>query len=78
MKMLTRGQDLTIDYLIKENLKLKQKLGEADDAVEYWQIECDKRSKVLDKIKEYIKEYKNCVPKHISDYILELLEDLDE
>ena len=53
-EILTRWQDPTIDDLIKENLELKRKLGEADDAVEYWQIECDKRSKVLDKIKEYI------------------------
>lgn len=56
-QILTRWQDSTIDDLIKENLELKRKLGEADDAVEYWQIECDKRSKVLDKIKETINYY---------------------
>lgn len=81
-QVLTRWQDPTIDDLIKENLELKRKLGEADDAVEYWQLECDKRSKVLDKIKEYIKEK---VGTEIRDMmyiidvseILELLEEIE-
>ena len=32
-------------------IKTEKELKEADEAVEYWQKECDKRSKVLDKIK---------------------------
>ena len=77
-------ETLTIDYLIKENLKLKRKLGEADDAVEYWQIECDKRSKVLDKIKEEVlSELQMCKPKDLAismeiNYIEEKLERLLE
>ena len=45
-----------IDELEKENKKQKEILEETDEAVEYWQKECDKRSKVLDKIKELLKE----------------------
>ena len=76
---LTRWQDPTLDDLIKENLELKRKLGEADEAVEYWQIECDKRSKVLDKIKEYIKDNGDML---IDDYdtlkkIHKLLEEIE-
>lgn len=87
VETLTRWQDPTIDDLIKENLELKRKLGEADDAVEYWQIECDKRSKVLDKIKKYILQ--NCeiirlveenvdkVGRVDGSKILELLEEIE-
>ena len=32
--------------------ELEKELKEADEAVEYWQKECDKRSKVLDKIRK--------------------------
>jgi hypothetical protein len=69
-----------IDYLIKENLELKRKLGEADDAVEYWQIECDKRSKVLDKIKPMLEELKNLYDDNytVSDKIGDILELLEE
>ena len=85
METLTRWQDPTIDDLIKENLELKRKLGEADDAVEYWQIECDKRSKVLDKIKEMTKdlfetEYEG-IYKNVEDNFCErfyLLEELNK
>lgn len=59
IETFNRWQDPTIDDLIKENFELKRKLGEADEAVEYWQIECNKRSKVLDKIKEKVDYYKS-------------------
>lgn len=41
------------------------------------QQQLDKYKNVIDKIKEYIKEDKNCIPKHINDYILELLEEIE-
>jgi peptidoglycan hydrolase CwlO-like protein len=43
----------------------------------YLKEEKDKYKNVIDKIKEYIKEDKNCIPKHINDYILELLEEVE-
>lgn len=58
-----------IDELTKINIELKQKLREADEAVEYWQKECDKRSKVLDKIKEKVNQYE--LIKGYYDYIEE-------
>ena len=60
---------------IKEVLK-RHKLDLARENIEMREI-INKQIKVLDKIKEYIKEDKNCIPKHISDYILELLEEIE-
>lgn len=79
-QVLTRWQDPTIDDLIKENLELKRKLGEADEAVEYWQIECDKRSEVLDKIKEYAEKYKiiGVIAPEENEYMKHILELLEE
>lgn len=60
------------------NFDFEELEKETDFLKEYKKIkeENKKYKTVLDKIKEYIKEDKNCVPKHISDYILELLEEL--
>ncbi len=72
-----------IDELTKINIELKQKLGEADEAVEYWQKECDKRSKVLDKLKEYIENdiLDICeevgIGKMVYDKLNELLEEIE-
>lgn len=56
---------------------LKNKNIELEKRVDFLIDRNDKKEEVLDKIKEYIKEDKNCIPKHISDYILELLEEIE-
>lgn len=83
MNKVLSYEELYEAFLIadQEKYKYKEKLEEADDAVEYWQIECDKRNKVLDKIKEEIKKYKytdswgDTVV--LAKYIEELLEEIE-
>lgn len=63
---------------MKTIIELREEAIEKDINPEcYLYQKLEKQQRVLDKIKEYIKEYKNCVPKHISDYILKLLEEIE-